>query len=112
MNGGTLEVTPVDVPTTSTTNGGTVTSSSETIKIFARIRPCKEQASSRGSQLRNKTYRLDGADPGEDDEPQLHFNLPKDQAQGLINNSRENYDFWFNRVFDQDTSQQEVFDSM
>ena len=83
------------------------TTSSDAIRIFARIRPCREKGGS--SQLR-KNYRLDQAEPTEEQEPQLHFCLPKNETQGLINNSRENYDFRFHRVFDQATSQEEVFD--
>lgn len=77
----------------------------ETIKIFGRVRPCKDREVNS-----KKRYTLDQPEPGYEDTPQLHFYLPKDEHQGLINNSRETYDFKFNRVFDQRTSQEEVFD--
>lgn len=88
----------------------------ETIKIFARIRPCRTQLRLKGyseEESRNKYYRLD---PDSDSDhsgkriPQLHFFLPKAENQGLINHSREKYDFWFHRIFNEVTTQDEVFD--
>jgi kinesin family protein 6/9 len=78
------------------------TTATETIQIFARVRPCREKSG-------NKRYQLDQP-VAEDEKPQLHFTIPKNEADGLINNTRENYDFRFNRVFDQQTTQEEVFD--
>ncbi|KAJ3324728.1 Kinesin- protein 6 [Boothiomyces sp. JEL0866] len=38
------------------------------------------------------------------------FHVPKDLQQGLINHQKENYEFQFNRVFDTEAGQEEIFD--
>ncbi len=38
--------------------------------------------------------------------------MPKDIASGFINNQKERYQFGFNHVFDQKTTQQQVFDTL
>ena len=101
------EVSPPSKP--STPSG----SDSNTIKIFARIRPSKHAGNNNNNNNDNpnhRRYSLDQAEPGLQNTPQLHFHMPKDETQGLINNSRENYDYRFHRVFDQITKQEEVFD--
>ncbi|KAI9143509.1 P-loop containing nucleoside triphosphate hydrolase protein [Paraphysoderma sedebokerense] len=75
-----------------------------TIKIFARIRPLRPNAKAK------KRYQLDGPIPTDEGIPQLHFEVPKDESHGYINNQKERYDFRFDRVFDMDTKQEEVFD--
>jgi kinesin family protein 6/9 len=74
---------------------------SETIKIYARVRP----------PFKKRKFSADRYDIQSDTEkPRLTFRIPKDEAQGLINNSREVYDFQFDHVFDTQTKQEEVFD--
>ena len=40
------------------------------------------------------------------------FTIPHDLREGYVNNSRERFEFHFNRVFDADTLQDEVFDGV
>lgn len=80
-----------------------------TIQIFARIRPVKKGVSYVPSK-----HWIEKS-PVADDEsstpmPRIGFYLPRDEQQGLINNSRENFEFPFNKVFDAETKQEEVFD--
>ncbi|KAJ3025970.1 UNVERIFIED_CONTAM: Kinesin- protein 6 [Siphonaria sp. JEL0065] len=81
-------------------------SKSSSIKIFVRVRPPRKNDS--------KLHLTPGryiCSSGDDEElPKIAFRLPKDVEQGLINNQKENYDYRFNRVFDQNTTQDEVFD--
>lgn len=42
----------------------------------------------------------------------ISFTVPKDLADGYINNKREVYKFRFNKVFDQDCKQDEVFEEV
>ncbi|KAJ3298827.1 Kinesin- protein 6 [Rhizoclosmatium sp. JEL0117] len=83
-----------------------IKSKSSSIKIFVRVRPPRKNDT--------KLHLTPGryvCSPGDDEElPKIAFRLPKDAEQGLINNQKENYDYRFNRVFDQSTSQEEVFD--
>lgn len=77
----------------------------ESIKIFARIRPSREKSSSK------KRYAVEETSDGDAQKlPRLNFFIPRDEQQGSVNNSRENFNFNFNRVFDQKTTQDEVFD--
>ncbi|XP_052766060.1 kinesin-like protein KIF6 isoform X1 [Mya arenaria] len=72
----------------------------QTIQIFSRIKPTKSKAG---------LYHID-----EDDEglPRLTFNIPRDLAEGFINNKKENYKFRFQKVFDQNSKQDEIFDNV
>lgn len=38
--------------------------------------------------------------------------IPKDLRQGIINNSKEGYSFKFGKVFDQEASQEQVFNEV
>ncbi|KAJ3338898.1 Kinesin- protein 6, partial [Gonapodya sp. JEL0774] len=44
------------------------------------------------------------------DHLQQEFDLPKDPEHGLVNNSKDSFDFRFDGVFDHNASQDEVFD--
>lgn len=44
------------------------------------------------------------------DKRNLEFTIPKDLRQGIVNNHKESYRFKFTEVFDQESSQQEVFE--
>jgi kinesin family protein 6/9 len=74
-----------------------------TIQIFCRVRPLKKNSKLQYSQGR---YWISKEDEG----ARIGFHIPKDQLQGLINHSRENFEFKFNHLFDTDTNQEEVFD--
>ncbi|CAH1790685.1 unnamed protein product [Owenia fusiformis] len=70
----------------------------QTIQIFSRVKPTKAKIG---------LYEIDEDDSGS---PRLTFTVPKDLAVGLVNNKKENYKFRFQRVFDQKTKQEEVFE--
>ncbi|ESO96459.1 hypothetical protein LOTGIDRAFT_115944 [Lottia gigantea] len=72
----------------------------QTIKIFARVKPTKAKAC---------LYEIDEDDQGL---PKLTFNVPREYADGFINNKKENYKFRFDKVFDQKTSQDEIFENV
>ncbi|KAJ3362418.1 Kinesin- protein 6 [Allomyces javanicus] len=83
----------------------------QAIKIFARIRPRKANPNIKtGLGSGPSKIVVDGPIPGDSGEPQLHFHLPRNEAQGLINNIREHFGFRFDRVFDEQTTQEEIFD--
>ena len=69
--------------------------SKTSIEIYLRVKPTKKAA---------EGYDLDI------DEKKLLFDIPKDENQGIVNNSREHYKFKFNDVFDMDSKQDLVFD--
>uniref|UniRef100_G3PJ78 Kinesin family member 6 n=1 Tax=Gasterosteus aculeatus aculeatus TaxID=481459 RepID=G3PJ78_GASAC len=69
----------------------------QTIQIFSRIKPSKKTTA---------VYSVDN------DEPTgafLEFLVPRDQAEGFVNNKRECYKFRFLKVFDQAVKQEEIF---
>ncbi|XP_067680992.1 kinesin-like protein KIF6 [Haliotis asinina] len=70
----------------------------QTIQIFGRIKPTKAKTG---------RYEVDQDDEGC---PRLTVTVPKELAEGFINNKREHYKFRFERVFDQKTTQDEVFE--
>lgn len=84
-------------------------SSSSSIKIFARVRPPRSNPSLKHhtSGNSNKKYFIEQTPDGI---PKIGFKIPKDETHGIVNNSKENYEFQFDRVFDTDTTQEEVFD--
>nr|XP_023480648.1 kinesin-like protein KIF6 isoform X2 [Equus caballus] len=57
----------------------------------------------------SKIYSID-----EDEKltPSLEIILPRDLADGFVNNKRENYRFKFQRIFDQDANQETIFESI
>ncbi|KAJ8401237.1 hypothetical protein AAFF_G00388190 [Aldrovandia affinis] len=73
----------------------------QTIQIFARIRPTKKTTS---------VYAVD-----EEEErvgSTLEFVVPRDLADGFINNKKESYRFRFQKVFDQEARQEDIFESI
>lgn len=70
------------------------------IQIFARIRPQKGSKST-------KYYVEEKSGL-----PSVGFKVDKDESQGIINNQKENHEFKFSKVFDQDAGQEEVFDTV
>ncbi len=70
------------------------------IEVYARIRPSRTVTSA-------QNYTIN------DDPPStVDFIVPKDVAAGVVNNQKERYQFGFHHIFDQKTTQQEVFDRL
>lgn len=67
------------------------------IEIFARVRPTKRPAG---------LLEIDYADHA------VAVHQPRDQTMGLVNNSREHYNFAFSRVLDASTDQDTVFEAV
>ncbi|KXS18436.1 kinesin-domain-containing protein, partial [Gonapodya prolifera JEL478] len=104
---------------------------SATIQIYARVRPPRKTAGAnslpRAAPSRSphppepepfsSRYTIfPPSNPGSDDPkdpsrfPHLHFDVPKDADAGIVNNTKDSFDFRFDAVFDRDASQEEVFD--
>ncbi|XP_073248269.1 kinesin-like protein KIF6 [Porites lutea] len=71
------------------------------IQIYARAKPTKQ-----------KLTGLYEAYEDDNGGSIIAFTVPKDLADGYINNKKEVYKFRFNRVFDQDCKQDEVFEEV
>lgn len=83
--------------------------SNGTIQIYCRVRPLKPNIKvSDGRYWTRNPEIVDENDP--DSIPKIGFHIPKDQSAGMVNNQRENFDFKFDKVFDMDARQEEVFD--
>ncbi|XP_076833929.1 kinesin-like protein KIF6 isoform X2 [Brachyhypopomus gauderio] len=72
----------------------------QTIQIFARVKPTKKPAA---------VYSVDNE---ERSGSSLEFVVPRDLADGFINNKRESYRFRFLKVFDQASKQEEIFETI
>lgn len=72
------------------------------IQIYARAKPTKQKLTGL-----YETYEDDGEAGSV-----IAFTVPKDLADGYINNKKEVYKFRFNKVFDQDCKQDEVFEEV
>ncbi|KAK3576776.1 hypothetical protein CHS0354_014591 [Potamilus streckersoni] len=70
----------------------------QTIQIFARVKPTKAKTG---------VYECDTDEEGL---PRLTFTVPRELADGFINNKRELYKFRFQHVFDQNSEQDDIFD--
>ncbi|NXC02603.1 KIF6 protein, partial [Orthonyx spaldingii] len=73
----------------------------ETIRVYARVKPL-------GRRQQAGSYSVNDEEPL----PSLEITVPRDLADGFINNKRESYKFRFQKIFDQDTKQDVVFDSI
>ncbi|KAG7466056.1 hypothetical protein MATL_G00160760 [Megalops atlanticus] len=73
----------------------------QTIQIFARIRPTKKTTS---------VYSID--DDEEKAGSTLEFVVPRDLADGFVNNKKESYRFRFQKVFDQGAKQDDIFETI
>ncbi|KAM6272190.1 kinesin-like protein KIF6 isoform 4-T4 [Spheniscus humboldti] len=74
----------------------------ETIRVYARVKPP-------GRRQQAGIYSVD------DDEKSLsslEIIVPRDLADGFVNNKRESYKFKFQKIFDQEAKQDVVFDSI
>ncbi|XP_013392531.1 kinesin-like protein KIF6, partial [Lingula anatina] len=72
----------------------------QTIQIFLRVKP---------TRAKTGPYEIDEDDGGN---PRITFTVPRDLAGGFINNKKEQYKFRFQRLFDQPTKQEEVFENV
>ncbi|NWY50801.1 KIF6 protein, partial [Chionis minor] len=74
----------------------------ETVRVYARVKPL-------GRRQQAGIYSVD------DDEKTLstlEVIVPRDLADGFVNNKRESYKFKFQKIFDQEAKQDVVFDSI
>ncbi|ETV70453.1 hypothetical protein H257_14115 [Aphanomyces astaci] len=69
--------------------------SDNNIRIFLRLKPSK---------------KVSGFFTWEEEQGALEYNIPKDVAAGLINNSRTQYKFKFDSLIGMEAKQEEVFD--
>ncbi|XP_045150712.1 kinesin-like protein KIF6 [Echinops telfairi] len=74
----------------------------QTIQIFARVKPT----------VRKYQQGIYSVDEDEKSIPSLEIILPRDLADGFVNNKRESYRFRFQRIFDQDAKQDAIFESI
>ncbi|XP_077439701.1 kinesin-like protein KIF6 [Vanacampus margaritifer] len=70
----------------------------QTIQIYARIKPTKKNIAVYSVNNEQQTSAA------------LEFVVPKDMADGFVNNKRECFSFRFQKVFDQETKQEELFE--
>ncbi|NXY64298.1 KIF6 protein, partial [Callaeas wilsoni] len=73
----------------------------ETIRVYARVKPL-------GRRQQAGSYSVDDEEPL----PSLEITVPRDLADGFINNKRESYKFKFQKIFDQEAKQDVIFDSI
>ncbi|NXV58370.1 KIF6 protein, partial [Molothrus ater] len=73
----------------------------ETIRVYARVKPL-------GRRQQAGSYSVDNEEPL----PSLEITVPRDLADGFINNKRESYKFKFQKIFDQEAKQDVIFDSI
>ncbi|XP_020503678.2 kinesin-like protein KIF6 [Labrus bergylta] len=72
----------------------------QTIQIFGRIKPTRNTPA---------VYSVDNEDQTG---ASLEFVIPRDLADGFVNNKRECYRFRFQKVFDQAAKQEEIFENI
>ncbi|XP_077393908.1 kinesin-like protein KIF6 isoform X2 [Festucalex cinctus] len=72
----------------------------QTIQIYARIKPAKKNTAVYSVNNEQQTSAA------------LEFVVPKDMADGFVNNKRECFSFRFQKVFDQETKQEEIFENI
>ena len=72
----------------------------QTIKIFCRIKPTKA--------AKKAIYEIQPQDSGD----QIVLNVPKDEAVGFVNNKKEEYRFKFEKIFEQDCLQEDIFENV
>ncbi|KAI8896990.1 P-loop containing nucleoside triphosphate hydrolase protein [Globomyces pollinis-pini] len=77
--------------------------SKSTISIYGRVRPLKKNSKFKADAGR---YWIES----NNEKSNIGFHIPKDQLQGSINHQKENFEFEFDKVFDVDTTQEEIFD--
>ncbi|NXD36645.1 KIF6 protein, partial [Copsychus sechellarum] len=73
----------------------------ETIRVYARVKPP-------GRRQLAGSYSVDNEEPLSS----LEITVPRDLADGFINNKREIYKFKFQKIFNQEAKQDVIFDSI
>ena len=71
------------------------------IQVFARIRPAHRKKS-----IAYQNYHLNHQDKS------IEFEIPRDTEKGHINNTRELFKFKFNHIFEEKTTQEDVFNQL
>ncbi|KAI7813553.1 kinesin-like protein KIF6, partial [Triplophysa rosa] len=71
----------------------------QTIQVFARVKPTKKPTT---------VYSVDCEEQGDS----LEFVVPRDLADGFVNNKKENYKFRFQKVFERTINQEEIFEAI
>ncbi|OPJ72419.1 kinesin-like protein KIF6 isoform B [Patagioenas fasciata monilis] len=74
----------------------------ETIRVYARVKPL-------GRRQQAGIYSVDN---DEKSLSSLEIIVPRDLADGFVNNKQESYKFKFQRIFDQEAKQDVVFDNI
>ncbi|KAM7118800.1 kinesin-like protein KIF6 isoform 3-T4 [Ciconia maguari] len=74
----------------------------ETIRVYARVKPLS----------RRQQAGIYSVDDNEKSLSSLEIIVPRDLADGFVNNKRESYKFKFQKIFDQEAKQDVVFDSI
>uniref|UniRef100_A0A8C6YI41 Kinesin-like protein n=1 Tax=Nothoprocta perdicaria TaxID=30464 RepID=A0A8C6YI41_NOTPE len=74
----------------------------ETIRVYARVKPV-------GRRQQAGIYSVDD---NEKTVSSLEIIVPRDLADGFVNNKRENYKFKFQKIFDQEAKQDVIFESI
>lgn len=87
---------------------------SSTIQIYARIRPPRLPKNAPPPTHRYWCQQPDAPDtstaPSAADRPRVGFRVPRELVAGMANHQRETFEFGFDRVFDVEAGQEEVFD--
>jgi kinesin family protein 6/9 len=86
-----------------------VTADSNHIRIYARVRPVRPKAGS-GRVPADRYWVNQTLSDTDKQRPVIGFKCPRDMEAGIINNQKQVYEFQFDRIFDTDTKQEEVFD--
>ncbi|NWY63693.1 KIF6 protein, partial [Erithacus rubecula] len=73
----------------------------ETIRVYARVKPP-------GRRQPAGSYSVDNVEPLSS----LEITVPRDLADGFINNKRESYKFKFQKIFNQEAKQDVIFDNI
>ncbi|XP_045642252.1 kinesin-like protein KIF6 isoform X5 [Ursus americanus] len=74
----------------------------QTIQVFARVKPT----------ARKQPQGIYSIDDDEKLTPSLEIILPRDLADGFVNNKRESYKFKFQKIFDQGANQETIFENI
>lgn len=71
----------------------------QTIQIFCRVKPTK---------AKKALYEIESRDSGD----QLLMQVPKEDLEGFVNNKKNEYKFKFDKIFDQNCVQEDIFESV
>ncbi|XP_064014390.1 kinesin-like protein KIF6 [Pogoniulus pusillus] len=74
----------------------------ETIRVYARVKPLGRRQQTAVYSVDNDATALSS----------LEITMPRELADGFVNNKRESYKFKFQKIFDQEEKQDVVFDSI